>query len=87
MWFLFQTRQPTFVQLLQGAFRVSHCEWLSGQQKFHVENCIKTLSDIGKSVLLDINSFHGIRHFSSPTLRAIRRLAILMFHHFEKFYK
>ena len=34
-----------------------------------------------------INSFHGIRHFSDPTLRAIQRLAKLMFHHFEKLYK
>ncbi|XP_074645592.1 inositol 1,4,5-trisphosphate receptor-like [Tubulanus polymorphus] len=43
------TRQPVFVRLLQGAFRVSHCPWLTGQQKFHVETCIKTLSDIAKS--------------------------------------
>ncbi len=49
--FFFQTRQPVFVRLLQGAFRLSHCTWLSGQQKYHVENCIKTLSDIGKQVL------------------------------------
>ncbi|CAH1782936.1 unnamed protein product [Owenia fusiformis] len=44
-----QTRQPVFVRLLQGAFRVSHCPWLTGNQKFHVENCIKTLSDIAKN--------------------------------------
>ena len=50
----FQTRQPVFVRLLQGAFRLSHCTWLSGQQKYHVENCIKTLSDIGKQVLWGI---------------------------------
>uniref|UniRef100_A0ABM0MCB0 Inositol 1,4,5-trisphosphate receptor-like n=1 Tax=Saccoglossus kowalevskii TaxID=10224 RepID=A0ABM0MCB0_SACKO len=40
------TRQPVFVKLLQGAFRVSQCSWLSGQQKFHVETCIKTLTDM-----------------------------------------
>ncbi|XP_071809962.1 inositol 1,4,5-trisphosphate receptor-like isoform X2 [Asterias amurensis] len=44
-----QTRQPVFVRLLQGAFRVSQCDWLSGQQKYHVENCIKTLTDIAKN--------------------------------------
>ncbi|XP_064604842.1 inositol 1,4,5-trisphosphate receptor-like isoform X2 [Liolophura sinensis] len=44
-----QTRQPVFVQLLQGAFRLSHCSWLTGTQKYHVENCIKTLSDIAKN--------------------------------------
>ena len=43
-----QTRQPVFVRLLQGAFRVSQCDWMSGQQKFHVEACIKTLTDIGE---------------------------------------
>ncbi|PVD24858.1 hypothetical protein C0Q70_15345 [Pomacea canaliculata] len=44
-----QTNQPVFVQLLQGAFRVSHCQWLTGQQRCNVENCIKTLSDSAKS--------------------------------------
>ncbi|KAJ8046348.1 Inositol 1,4,5-trisphosphate receptor [Holothuria leucospilota] len=43
-----QSRQPVLIQLLQGAFRVSQCTWLLGQQKFHVENCIKTLTDIAK---------------------------------------
>ena len=36
---------------------------------------------------LGFNSFHGIGHFSNSVLRAIRRLVILMFHHFEKLYK
>ncbi|XP_038054419.1 inositol 1,4,5-trisphosphate receptor isoform X2 [Patiria miniata] len=44
-----QTRQPVFVRLLQGAFRVSQCDWLTGHQKYHVENCIKTLTDIAKN--------------------------------------
>ena len=34
-----------------------------------------------------LNSLHSIRHFSNPTLQEFRRLAILMFHHFEKLYK
>ena len=44
-----QARQPVFVKLLQGAFRVSDCPWLSGLQKYHVETCIKTLADIAKT--------------------------------------
>ncbi|XP_059161303.1 inositol 1,4,5-trisphosphate receptor type 1-like isoform X4 [Physella acuta] len=44
-----QTNQPVFVRLLQGAFRLIRCEWLDGSQRFHVEACIKTLSDTAKS--------------------------------------
>uniref|UniRef100_A0A3Q2EE34 Inositol 1,4,5-trisphosphate receptor n=1 Tax=Cyprinodon variegatus TaxID=28743 RepID=A0A3Q2EE34_CYPVA len=44
-----QTRQPVFVQLLQGVFRVYHCSWLSPAQKHSVEGCIKVLSDVAKS--------------------------------------
>uniref|UniRef100_A0A8C9V7U1 Inositol 1,4,5-trisphosphate receptor n=1 Tax=Scleropages formosus TaxID=113540 RepID=A0A8C9V7U1_SCLFO len=44
-----QTRQPVFVQLLQGVFRVYHCNWLVPAQKGSVESCIKVLSDVAKS--------------------------------------
>ncbi|BFZ08220.1 hypothetical protein BsWGS_11262 [Bradybaena similaris] len=44
-----QTNQPVFVRLLQGAFRLIRCEWLDGAQRFHVEACIRTLSDTAKS--------------------------------------
>lgn len=37
-----------FVQLLQGVFRVYHCNWLNPVQKASVEACIKVLSDVGK---------------------------------------
>ncbi|XP_076468931.1 inositol 1,4,5-trisphosphate-gated calcium channel ITPR1-like isoform X4 [Babylonia areolata] len=47
--FASETNQPVFVRLLQGAFRVSHCQWLTGPQRYHVENCIKTLSESAKS--------------------------------------
>ncbi|XP_071082812.1 inositol 1,4,5-trisphosphate-gated calcium channel ITPR1-like isoform X3 [Haliotis cracherodii] len=43
-----QTNQAVFVRLMQGAFRVSHCKWLSGSQRYHVETCIKTLSETAK---------------------------------------
>ena len=44
-----QTRQPVFVQLLQGVFRVYHCNWLTPSQKAAVESCIRVLSDVGKT--------------------------------------
>uniref|UniRef100_A0A8C9NUB7 Inositol 1,4,5-trisphosphate receptor n=1 Tax=Serinus canaria TaxID=9135 RepID=A0A8C9NUB7_SERCA len=44
-----QTRQPVFVQLLQGVFRVYHCTWLMPSQKASVESCIRVLSDVAKS--------------------------------------
>ncbi|XP_005881983.1 PREDICTED: inositol 1,4,5-trisphosphate receptor type 1 [Myotis brandtii] len=44
-----QTRQPVFVQLLQGVFRVYHCNWLAPGQKASVEGCIRVLSDVGKT--------------------------------------
>uniref|UniRef100_A0A8C7X1S1 Inositol 1,4,5-trisphosphate receptor n=1 Tax=Oryzias sinensis TaxID=183150 RepID=A0A8C7X1S1_9TELE len=44
-----QTRQPVFVQLLQGVYRVYHCQWLIPTQKGFVESCIKVLSDVAKS--------------------------------------
>lgn len=43
-----QTRQPVFVQLLQGVFRVYHCNWLMPSQKASVESCIRVLSDVGE---------------------------------------
>ncbi|XP_066519929.1 inositol 1,4,5-trisphosphate-gated calcium channel ITPR1 isoform X3 [Hoplias malabaricus] len=43
-----QTRQPVFVQLLQGVFRVYHCNWLLPGQKGSVEACIKVMSEVAK---------------------------------------
>ncbi|MGH0152383.1 UNVERIFIED_CONTAM: hypothetical protein FKN15_049538 [Acipenser sinensis] len=45
-----ETRQPVFVQLLQGVFRVYHCNWLLPVQKGSVESCIKVLSDVGVAI-------------------------------------
>lgn len=44
-----QTHQPVFVRLLQSAFRLSTCTWLSLQQRMNVEGCIRTLAEIAKS--------------------------------------
>nr|CAD7258718.1 unnamed protein product [Timema shepardi] len=51
-----QTRQPVFVQLLQAAFLMSQCTWLNASQRFSVENCIRTLSDVAKSCGIAIPS-------------------------------
>lgn len=54
LWFDFslQTRQPIFVQLLQAAFRVSQCSWLNASQRFSVENCIRTLAEVGMYIIV-----------------------------------
>lgn len=51
-----QTRQPVFVQLLQIAFRLSQCAWLSSSQRHNVESCIRTLSDMARSRSIAIPS-------------------------------
>jgi hypothetical protein len=51
-----QTRQPVFVQLLQIAFRLSQCAWLSSSQRHSVESCIRTLSDMARSRSIAIPS-------------------------------
>ncbi|XP_052781889.1 inositol 1,4,5-trisphosphate receptor type 1-like isoform X2 [Mya arenaria] len=50
-----QSRQPMFVKLLQGAFRLSNRNW-EGSQSFHVQECIKTLSTIAKKRAIAIPS-------------------------------
>ncbi|XP_065058274.1 inositol 1,4,5-trisphosphate receptor type 1-like isoform X2 [Rhopilema esculentum] len=44
-----KARQPIFVRLLSSLYRLSQCKWISGQQKFHVEGCIKNLAGIAKT--------------------------------------
>ena len=57
-----------FVKLLQGAFRLSHCTWLSGTQEFHVQECIKTLSNIGKYSLQPLVTWFWLQGFVSDVL-------------------
>ena len=54
-----QTRQPVFVQLLQIAFRLSQCAWLSASQRHNVESCIRILSDMARSRRIAIPSDMG----------------------------
>ena len=46
-----QAHQPVFVRLLQSAYRLTQCSWLTGQQKYNLETCIRTLADVGKLYL------------------------------------
>lgn len=55
-----QTRQPVFVQLLQGVFRVYHCNWLVPAQKASVESCIKVLSDVGEYLITAMSTFNRL---------------------------
>lgn len=41
--------QIIFIQMIQSAFKVSRCEWLLPAQRFNVENCIRTLTDIANN--------------------------------------
>uniref|UniRef100_W4VS92 Inositol 1,4,5-trisphosphate receptor n=1 Tax=Corethrella appendiculata TaxID=1370023 RepID=W4VS92_9DIPT len=42
-------RQLIFVKILQSSFKLTLCKWLTPSQRFNVENCIRTLSEIAKT--------------------------------------
>lgn len=44
-----QTNQPVFIKLLQSAFRLLNCTWITAAQKTSIESCIKTLADVAKA--------------------------------------
>lgn len=43
-----QTHQTIFVQMVQSAYRLTRCKWITPPHKFHVENCIRTLTDVAQ---------------------------------------
>lgn len=43
-----QTHQAIFIQIVQSAYRLTKCKWVTAAQKFHVENCIRTLTEIAQ---------------------------------------
>lgn len=43
-----QIHQNIFVQIVQSAYRLTKCKWISPPQKFHVENCIRTMTDVAQ---------------------------------------
>ncbi|XKL65729.1 hypothetical protein PGB90_009149 [Kerria lacca] len=51
-----QTRQPIFIQLLDAAFQLTQCSWISTSQMYTVENTIKTLIDVAKKRAIAIPS-------------------------------
>lgn len=70
-----QTRQPVFVQLLQSAFRLSQCAWLSAAQRYNVESCIRTLSDIARcrSIAIPSDLDNQVTSlFNKPTLSSTK---------------
>ncbi|XP_066561476.1 inositol 1,4,5-trisphosphate receptor type 2 isoform X1 [Amia ocellicauda] len=44
-----QTHQPIFIQLLQSAFRIYNCSWITSLQKTNIEGCLKTLVDVARN--------------------------------------
>ncbi|KAK7890890.1 hypothetical protein WMY93_022853 [Mugilogobius chulae] len=44
-----QTNQSVFIKLLQSAFRLYNCTWISSAQKTNIESCIKSLADVAKT--------------------------------------
>ncbi|KAG7297145.1 hypothetical protein JYU34_020113 [Plutella xylostella] len=51
-----QTRQSIFVSLLQTTFQIYQCPWLSPAQKLNVEKCIRTLSEVGIAIPLELEA-------------------------------
>lgn len=45
---ILQTHQLIFTQIIQSAYRLTKCKWINPPQKFHVENCIRTLTEVAQ---------------------------------------
>lgn len=43
-----QTHQSIFIQIVQSAYRLTKCKWITAAQKFHIENCIRTLTEVAQ---------------------------------------
>lgn len=42
------THQTIFIQIVQSAYRLTKCRWTTPAQKFHTENCIRTLTEMAQ---------------------------------------
>lgn len=42
------THQTIFIQIVQSAYRLTKCRWITSAQKFHTENCIRTLTELAQ---------------------------------------
>ncbi|XP_001359354.3 inositol 1,4,5-trisphosphate receptor isoform X2 [Drosophila pseudoobscura] len=70
-----QTRQLIFVQLLQSAYRLTQCKWMSLADRFNVENCIRTLVESAKmrSIALPLELEQQVANMSSKTAMLTRQ--------------
>ncbi|XP_032593574.1 inositol 1,4,5-trisphosphate receptor isoform X2 [Drosophila grimshawi] len=70
-----QSRQLIFVQLLQAAYRLTQCKWLSLGDRFNVENCIRTLTESAKmrSIVLPVDLEQQVANMSSKTAMLTRQ--------------
>lgn len=64
-----QRRQPIFVELLQKVYAISRLEFLNAPQKFAVESCIKTLTEVAKnrSIAMPTDLEGAVTHMFSKT--------------------
>lgn len=74
---LTQTRQPVFVQLLHHVYRVSQA--VLGHQRVNVENCIKTLTEVGKFALSCGLLFHLTCIFSFYQFQVFMKELMIFF--------
>ncbi|XP_062121522.1 inositol 1,4,5-trisphosphate receptor isoform X2 [Drosophila sulfurigaster albostrigata] len=72
---IIQSRQVIFVQLLQAAYRLTQCKWLSLADRFNVENCIRTLTESAKmrSIVLPLELEQQVANMSSKTAMLTRQ--------------
>ncbi|XP_017847479.1 inositol 1,4,5-trisphosphate receptor isoform X2 [Drosophila busckii] len=70
-----QSRQLIFVQLLQAAYRLTQCKWLSLADRFNVENCIRTLTESAKmrSIVVPLELEQQVANMSSKTAMLTRQ--------------
>ncbi|XP_068150313.1 inositol 1,4,5-trisphosphate receptor isoform X2 [Drosophila tropicalis] len=70
-----QSRQLIFVQLLQAAYRLTQCKWLSLADRFNVEMCIRTLSESAKmrSITLPLELEQQVATMSNKTAMLTRQ--------------
>lgn len=43
-----QSHQTIFIHIVQSAYRLTKCKWITPAQKFHAENCIRTLTEVAQ---------------------------------------
>ncbi|XP_065669152.1 inositol 1,4,5-trisphosphate-gated calcium channel ITPR1 isoform X5 [Hydra vulgaris] len=70
-----KSHQSVFLHLLSSLYRLSLCSWLSGQQKYQMENCLRNLIEIAKPRGIAIPT-----DLESEVLNLVSRSKLLMKH-------